>query len=126
MKLFKKKSVKTLTRTEALNCVPVKAPDIEEQRQPSGQVMLIYPVRVKPWLAGALSLFGSERSLTHKKKLALDELGTLTWDLMDNHRTVREVIEGFADKNRIHIQEAELAVSKFIYELGRRGLVGLK
>jgi hypothetical protein len=60
------------------------------------------------------------------KKLHLDEMGTAVWDLMDGRRSVRRVIQGFATKYQLHLKEAEVAVTRFLRELGKRGLIGFK
>jgi hypothetical protein len=61
-----------------------------------------------------------------EKKLQLDELGTQVWKLVDNRRTVREIVREFARSHQLMEKEAEVAVTRFLRELGKRGLIGLR
>lgn len=115
-----------ITRAEALKSTPVKNMAVEEERLETGEVVLTYPVTIRPWMAGLIRRFGGDTSRVQLKKLRLDELGTAVWDLMDGKRSVRRVIQGFAGKYQLHIKEAEVAVTRFLRELGRRGLIGFK
>ena len=56
------------------------------------------------------------------KKIELDELGTEVWDLLDGRRSVRHLIKSFAGTHQLEPREAEVSVTQFIRELGRRGL----
>jgi hypothetical protein len=60
------------------------------------------------------------------KKLQLDVLGTSVWDLVDDKRSVGRMIQIFAETHRLENREAEVAVTRFIRELGNRGLLGLR
>lgn len=60
------------------------------------------------------------------KKLQLDALGTEVWDLIDGRRSVRKIIQRFAETHRLHPREAEVSVTRFLRELGKRGLIGLQ
>ncbi len=127
MRSFKRKqrSRPQISRTEALKCIPVKNAHVKESRLQTGEVLLTYPAVMRPWIAGLIRRFGgrSERSFT--KKLQLDELGTHVWDLMDGSRTVQKLIRRFADKYQLQLKEAEVSVTRFLRELGRRGIIGL-
>jgi hypothetical protein len=60
------------------------------------------------------------------KKFQLDELGTAVWNLMDGKRSVRQLVKIFAGTHRLEPREAEVSVTQFIRELGRRGLIGMR
>jgi len=127
MRAFRRKSKGVqVTRAEALKSRPVKNTQVEEERLETGEVLLTYPVMVRPLIASLIRRFGGDTSRVQVKKLHLDELGTAVWDLMDGRRSVRGVIQGFAGKYQLHIKEAEVAVTRFLRELGKRGLIGLK
>ena len=57
---------------------------------------------------------------------ALTHIPTEVWGLLDGKRSVRELIAVFADRHRMHPKEAEFSVARFLRELGRRGLIGLR
>ncbi len=115
-----------MTREAALRCVPVKNKDIRELRLDNGTLRLCYPLQFKPWLTELRRRFGPPQAAPPEKQLELDELGTLTWDLMDGRRRVADIVRRFSRQTRVHPKEAEAAVAQFIRELGKRGLVGLK
>jgi hypothetical protein len=60
------------------------------------------------------------------KKLQLDELGTAVWELIDGNQSVQQVIQRFAQKYQLPFREAAVAVTQFLRDLGKRGLIGLQ
>lgn len=127
MGFFRKRRVQPgMTRDAALKCVPVKNRDIKEMRLDNGTLRLCYPLRFKPWLAELRRRFGPPQTAPPEKQLELDEFGTLTWDLMDGSLRVADIVRRFSRQTQVHPKEAEAAVTQFIRELGKRGLVGLK
>ncbi len=127
MRLFRKRQRGPgLTRESALQCVPVKNSAVREVRLDNGQLRLCYPLPLKPWLAELRRRFGPPAKETAEKQIELDELGTLTWDLMDGTLKFSEIVRRFSRRTKVHPKEAEAAVAQFIRELGRRGLIGLK
>ena len=127
MKVFKrKKPGLTISRTEALNSKPVKNSQVNESRLESGEVLLIYPVTIRPWMAALIRRLGGPAEKIHTKKLQLDQLGTSVWNLLNGKHSVNQIIHQFAQTHRIHHKEAEVAVTRFLLDLGRRGLIGLR
>jgi hypothetical protein len=127
MKVFRKKHTGAeISRSEALNCIPVKNIQVQESRGESGLVLLCYPVETRPWIAGWIRRFGGASDGVRLKKLQLDALGTAVWDLLDGKRTVGQVIQSFTAMQRLHPKEANVAVTLFLRELGKRGLIGLR
>jgi hypothetical protein len=114
------------SREDALECKPIKNDRVEESRSENGELQLSYPVTARPWLAGLARRLGRKPEATHLKKLQLDALGTEVWDLLDGGSRVRDVIRQFATRHRLQQREAELAVTRFLRELGKRGLIGLR
>jgi len=127
MKVFRKKRTsKEISRFEALNCIPVKNLQASETRGETGLVLLCYPIEIRPWIAGWIRRFGGSSDGGRIKKLQLDELGTAVWDLLDGNRSVGQVIQHFTAMQRLYPKEATVAVTLFLRELGRRGLIGLR
>jgi len=115
-----------MSRAKALAYKPVKSRHISETRLETGEVVLEYPLTVRPLIAAVGRLLGkSEDLLVQTKKLQLDALGTSVWDLVDGKRSVRSMIQIFAETHRLDNREAEVSVTQFIRELGKRGLLGL-
>ncbi len=127
MKQYKNAKLRrALTRDAALQCIPVKNSEVEEKRQASGEAQLSYPIQMKPWMAKLARFFGNSSERQFKKKLQLDMLGTAVWDMIDGKHSVRQMIQKFAEAHQLHKREAEVAITQFIRELGKRGLVGIK
>ena len=60
------------------------------------------------------------------RKLELDALGTAVWDLIDGRQSVRALVARFAKQHRLQHRDAEVSVTNFLRELGRRGLIGME
>lgn len=116
----------SMTRTEALKFTPVKSGRVRETRLETGEIILTYPMDIRPWIDRIVKRFGGKGSKAVDKKLQLDELGTAVWEQINGERSVKQVIQWFAKKYQLHNKEAEVSVSRFLRELGRRGLIGLK
>jgi hypothetical protein len=126
MKVFRKKSgASHLSRLEALEYIPVKSRAISQIRLESGEVVIEYPLFVKPWIAAVAQRLGGLQDRKQTKKLQLDAMGTSVWDLVDGKRSVRMIIQIFAKAHRLENREAEVSVTSFIRQLGQRGLLGL-
>ena len=127
MKLFKKKPKgPSISRAEALGRIPVKNRQISEDRLETGEVLISYPVIMRPFFAGLAKRFGGQEVQTRMKKLQLDELGTSVWNLLDGNRSVRQLVKMFAETHQLEIREAEVSVTQFMRELGRRGLIAMR
>ncbi|MEJ2472833.1 MAG: PqqD family protein [Desulfobacterales bacterium] len=124
--LSRKKKSGLPSREDALECTPIKNDGVEESRLRNGELQLSYPVTSRPWLAGLARRLGRKPYETYHKKLQLDALGTEVWELMDGGTRVQDVIRQFAARHRLQQREAELAVTRFLRELGKRGLIGLR
>ena len=126
MKVFRKKSgASHLSRTEALEYTPVKSSQISEIRLESGEVVIEYPLIVRPWIAAMARRLGGSQDRKQTKKLQLDAMGTSVWDLVDGKRSVGMIVQIFAKAHRLENREAEVSVTSFIRQLGQRGLLGL-
>lgn len=127
MRLFKKKSKgPSISRAEALDRIPDKNVQISEERLDSGEVVIHYPVTMRPLFAGLVKRFGGPGVQIQTKKLQLDALGTSVWALIDGKCSVRQLINSFATTHQLEPREAEVAVTQFLRELGRRGLIGMR
>ena len=114
-----------LTRAQALACVPVKSGRISEEDN-NGLPRISYPQPTGPMVARLMSAFGRNPRTRFLKKLELDEMGAFVWRLIDGKRTVSAITRLFAEEHNLPQQEAELSVTAFLRELGRRGIIGLE
>ncbi len=114
------------TRREALDCIPVKNRQVQEERLENGDVLVRYPVTVRPWVAAVARWLGAGDTPPRTARLQLDRLGSGVWSLLDGQTPLRRVAAAFAEIHRLERKEAEVAVAQFVRELGRRGLIGLR
>lgn len=127
MKFLKKRApTPQVSRIDAFESIPVKNMHLEEECLASGEILVRYPTTLRPFLAGLIKRLGGPHPRVQIRKLQLDELGTEVWGLIDGRRTVREIIETFAGTHQVQTREAEMAVTQYIRDLGKRGLVGMR
>ena len=127
MRVFKKKPKgPSISRAEALDRIPVKNRQISENQLETGEIVIRYPVSMRPFFAGLAKRFGGQEVQTQMKKLQLDELGTSVWNLIDGNRSVRQLVKMFAETHQLEPREAAVSVTQFVRELGRRGLIGMR
>ena len=122
---MKASSKPKISRREAMDCIPLKNIQSRESRGEKGELIISYPIEVRPWLARWMRLCGG-KDVVGTKKLQLDELGASVWNLLVGKRSVGQLIQDFAALQRLHPREAEVSVTAFLRELGKRGLIGLR
>lgn len=114
------------TRSEALAYRPVKNREVRKQQTPNGDVLLTYPLILRPWLANLARVLGLRSNEFLSRKLQLDEMGSLVWTLMDGKRTVQDMLNVLSQRYKLNRREIEVALTSFLRELGRRGLIGFR
>lgn len=117
---------KQLSKTEALLCTPFHNEIADWQILDSGEVLVEYPLPIKPLFKSILQRFSQKPIPTPTKKLHLDEMGSLVWNMVDGEKNAKQIIKDFATHYSITLQEAELSVTTFLLELGKRGLIGME
>lgn len=120
-----KSSPSPLSREEALQCIPSIHSSIKVVELDSGDIMLEYPLRMKPFFLSLFRRFRKSEELP-TKKLQLDEMGSQVWKAIDNNTNVQTIINNFAKQYQITLHEAEKSVTTFLVELGKRGLIALR
>jgi len=92
----------------------------------NGDIVIAYPVPMHPWVKTLMRRRGRVSVQVPMKRLQLDELGAMAWELMDGCRPVWEIIDRFSKTSRMYPKEAEVSVAVFLRELGRRGIIAFK
>ena len=133
MKWFKGKKTSTeassrgpSSRLESLAYRPVKSLEVSEERLDSGEVVLTYPLTLRPWLLSLATRLGLRSEETLSRKLQLDEMGSLTWSLLDGKRAVHDLVDFVCRRYKLNRREAEVAMTEFLRDLGKRGLIGFR
>ena len=112
-------------RGQALACTPIRNPEVEEEKKENG-ILLRYPVEVKPWFQSIFKRLSNRDSNIIIRRLELDALGSSVWQMVDGKQTVANIAEQFRKNHQLGTREAELSVTGFLKDLGRRGLIALK
>jgi hypothetical protein len=123
MGLFRRKKPQgpQLDRQEALSARPVLNRLVKVERGQDGNIVLQVPRRDTATVRTMARVFG----MPPYRKVALDELGTFVIELCDGRHTVRELARKLSGRFRLNRREAEVSVSAFLRDLGRRSIVGL-
>ena len=123
---MKFKNHSQLTKNQALTLTPVKNIESAEETLDSGVIVIQYPVTMRPWMAKWIQRFKGSSPQIGSRKLQLDSLGTEVWKMIDGKQTVRDIVDTFAENHQLESREAEVAVTQFLRDLGKRGLIGLQ
>ena len=124
LKANKKTQRPTLSRSDALRCVPVVNLSVQVVESESGEILLEYPLQIKPFFQSVFERFQKEQGVP-TKKLQLDEMGSVVWKLINGKNSAQAIISQFAKTYGITLQEAEKSVTAFLVELGKRGIIAL-
>ena len=114
-----------LSLQKAMACVPVRNLLVEEINRTAKNVTLRFPLRMRPWFSKFTTALGHEPP-EQKKRLELDELGTFCWSFINDKRSVQDIANELTKTYKLHPEEARVAVSQFVRQLGKRGIIGLK
>ena len=118
-------AVPQISRQEALECKPVVNGSVMFSESDSGEILLEYPLPIKPFFLKLFQRF--QQSYEYPtKKLQLDEMGSLVWKYIDGQTSVRTMIEDFAGRYNITVEEAEQSITAFLVELGKRGIIAMR
>ena len=110
-----------LDRREAMSARPVLNTLVKIERAADGNIVLQVPRPDNMMVRWVSRSFG----LPTYKKVALDELGTFVIEHCNGEHTVRDIVDKFAKRFRLNRREAEVSMSTFLRDLGRRSIIGL-
>jgi len=118
--LGRKSKVKALTRREALSALPMRNDALKTETTAKGEFLVTVPRRTD-WVGRALALVFA---VPKERKIALDQVGADIWELCDGRHTVEDIIAALTRKYRLNRKEAEVSLTAYLRQLGRRGLIG--
>lgn len=111
-----------IPRSRALASRPIINPSLQWTRADDGEVVITLPRRTE-WWAKLLSILFV---VPKQKDIALDEIGSTVWDMMDGTHTVGEIAESLARKYGLRPREAEVALFEYLKTLARRRIIALE
>lgn len=117
--LFRRKRKPRLSREEALSALPVRNARLTTKRGENNELMLVVPRR-SDWVGRVLSVVFV---VPKERLIALDEVGADIWELCDGSHTVGQLIEIVGKKHKLNRKEAEVSLTTYLRQLGKRGLI---
>ena len=120
MLLGRKRKVKGLTRREALSALPVRNQILKAETTPEGELTLTVPRRAD-WVG---KLLASVFAVPKERKIVLDRVGADIWEMCDGQNTVEQIIARLSRIYKLNRKEAEVSLTAYLRQLGRRGLIG--
>ena len=115
-----------MNKQHALAAIPVQNSEVTVEVSSSGLILIRYPVTLRPWMARWLKRLKGASPQIRYRKLQLDNLGTDVWKMIDGKRTVQDIIDKFAQIHQLPTVESESAITQFLRNLGKRGLIGMR
>lgn len=127
MKFFRQKEQPPeITRPDALACIPQRSSSIDWNELENGDIFIEYKLDIKPFFISIVRKFSKQPDRKITKKLQLDEMGSSVWRMIDGQNDVKFIIKIVSEKSGLSLQEAEISVTTFLRDLGRRGLIRLQ
>ena len=111
---------KKISREAMLGSKPVRNELVHWERDDSGEV-LITLIRQRGW---KINLLAKIFYVPKERKIALDEIGSAVWEMCDGKHTVDRMIRRLADKHQLNRREAEVALTTYLRQLGKKRLIG--
>ncbi|MBI3946197.1 MAG: PqqD family protein [Armatimonadetes bacterium] len=119
--MLRRKKDPQLTRQQAMRSRPVRNSLLEWEEGEEGKVVITIPRR-EGWMARVANLFFF---IPGTRQLVLDdEVGSAVWMICDGEHTISGIVEYLCRNYKLTRKEAEVSVTEFLRQLGRRHLVG--
>lgn len=121
----KKPSGPVISKNEFLMLKPIRNPSLKWEKNEKGEVELTIPVEQSSARKGIPGKVMTKfmPPLPKKRKIRLDKVGSMVWELCDGDTTVREVTEALHNKYKMMTVEAELSLDVYFKQLSKRGLL---
>ena len=110
-----------MTLDQCLLAAVVRNPQAQEKDLPEGRIELSLPYR-KPWV---VRIFSRKDRKIFLRRFELDEMGADLWHLIDDKRTVADLVEHLTRTRSLDPQQARESMISYVHMLMTRGLVGL-
>ncbi len=122
----KKPEGPAVSRSEFLRLKPVRNPLLKWEKDEKGDIKLLIPLREDPAKKRVSGKIFSKLTPQPPKdrKIQLDKVGSVVWELCDGNATVKEIVEALHEKYKMMPSEAEISLDAYFKQLSKRGLVG--
>ncbi|MFB0523704.1 MAG: PqqD family protein, partial [Candidatus Bathyarchaeia archaeon] len=129
----KKKKGPDIPRTEFLKMKPVRNPALKWEKNEQGTLTLSLPLQQeqqpkekkgKKGKKGKGGFLSKLAPAPTEKKIQLDKVGSIVWELCDGERTMQDIVERLHEEYKLLPSEAEVSLNSYFNQLSKRGLVG--
>lgn len=121
-RLFRKRAKPRLTKEDLLASRPVLNQAITWSLRDDGEVQIEIPRR-EVWWVGLLSKI---LYVPKKRTIALDEVGSRVWRMIEERQTVKAMIAELARQYKLNRREAEAALVAYLRTLAKKNLIGFE
>jgi len=131
----KKEKAPPISRGDFLKIIPVPNPKVKLEKDESNNIILILrreePKEEKEEgqeekperRPRRRSILPAPAPQARQKKIHLDTVGSIVWELCDGKRTTKDIAEQLRTKYKMLPSEAEISLNSYFNELAKRGLV---
>ncbi len=119
----KKEKAPEIPRSEVLRMRPVRNPGVEWEKTGKG-IRLIIPLREPKAKKEKGIMSKIVPQAPKEKRIDLDKVGALVWDLCDGKNTVDDIARRLNEKYKLMPTEAELSLNTYLQQLSKRKLIG--
>jgi hypothetical protein len=117
---FGRRKKPAVSREDALDARPVRAPGVTLKETGDGGARLTIPLKSSArW--GWLFRLPSDATKTFE----LDAIGLFVWQHCDGKTSVQQIIRKLADRYNLGLRQAEVPTVQFLNVLSRKGLIGI-
>jgi len=113
---------KAVPRRQALDAKPILNPAVEWRTGDGGGV-IVTVMRRTDWWVRLLSL---AFYVPREREVALDEIGSAVWRMMEEPRTVGEMAAELGARYGLQKREAEAALFHYLRTLAKRRLIAME
>ncbi|MCW4020516.1 MAG: PqqD family protein [Candidatus Bathyarchaeota archaeon] len=125
----KKEEGQAVIRSEFLKIRPVRNPNLKSEKDETGKITLIISLE-KPEeeterrRKRRKGIFSRMAPAPTEKRIQLDMVGSIVWELCDGERTAKDIIERLHKEYKVLPSEAEISLNAYFNQLSKRGLLG--
>lgn len=121
-RLFRKRTQPRLTKEDLLASRPVLNQAITWSLNAENEIQIEIPRREVWWV----NLLSKIIYTPKKRVIALDEVGSGVWQMIDKRMTVQAMIGQLARQYKLNRREAEAALIAYLRTLAKKNLVGFE
>src|SRR3954451_3217634 len=117
---FGRKPRPTISREDALDARPLRAPGVAHKPTDDGGARLTIPLKSSARFGWLLRL-----PKDASKTFELDAIGLFVWEQCDGKTSVQQIIRKLAKQYNLGLRQAEVPTIQFLNMLSRKGLIGI-